>query len=63
VVDGFLLVVSADTTPRKLVEESLNIMPQEKVVGIVFNRDAHPLSGYYGYYGRYYGNPRQPDKA
>lgn len=55
VVDGFLVVVSADSTPRKLLEESLNILPAEKVVGIVFNRDARPLSGYYGYYGRYYG--------
>jgi capsular exopolysaccharide synthesis family protein len=55
VVDGFLLVVSADSTPRKLLEEALNVLPEGKVVGIVFNRDARPLSGYYGYYGRYYG--------
>lgn len=55
VVDGFLLVVSADSTPRKLLEEALNVLPAEKVVGIIFNRDARPLSGYYGYYGRSYG--------
>ena len=55
VVDGFLLVVSADSTPRKLLEEALNVLPAEKVVGIVFNRDARPLSGYYAYYGRRYG--------
>ena len=55
-VDGFLLVVAADSTPRKLLEEALNILPAEKVVGIVFNRDARPLSGYYRYYGRHYGD-------
>jgi len=55
VVDGFLLVVSADSTPRKLLEEALNVLPAEKMIGIIFNRDPRPLSGYYGYYGRYYG--------
>lgn len=55
VVDGFLLVVSADSTPRKLVEEAMNVLPEDKVVGIIFNRDVSPLSGYYGYYGRTYG--------
>jgi len=55
VVDGFLLVVSADRTPRKLLQEALNVLSEESVVGIIFNRDARPLSGYYGYYGRYYG--------
>lgn len=56
VVDGFLLVVSANGTPRKLLEEALNILPPEKTIGIVFNRDPRPLSGYYGHYGHYYGN-------
>lgn len=63
VVDGFLVVVSADITPRKLLEEALNVLPAESVVGIVFNRDPRPLSGYYGYYGRTYGGrngSRQP---
>lgn len=55
VVDGFLMVVSADSTPRKLLEEALNVLPADLVVGIVFNKDARPLAGYYGYYGRYYG--------
>jgi len=55
VVDGFLVVVLADSTPRKLLEEAFNVLPAEKVVGIIFNRDTRPLSGYYGYYGRSYG--------
>lgn len=60
-VDGFLLVVAAHTTPRKLVEESLSAMDPSKVLGFVFNNDDHPVSGYYGeYYVQRYsprGNP------
>lgn len=46
-VDGLLLVVSAHKTPRKLVEESLNLLDSSNVLGIVFNRDDHPLLGYH----------------
>ncbi|MBI4609195.1 MAG: CpsD/CapB family tyrosine-protein kinase [Candidatus Rokubacteria bacterium] len=52
-VDGFLIVVAANRTPRKLVEESLNLIEPNKVVGFVFNRDDRPLSGYYAYYYGY----------
>src|SRR6266545_2045395 len=45
-VDGFLLVVAAHRTPRRLVEEALNVMEPAKVIGLVFNRDDRPLSGY-----------------
>ncbi|HET9481989.1 MAG TPA: CpsD/CapB family tyrosine-protein kinase [Candidatus Polarisedimenticolia bacterium] len=62
-VDGFLLVVSAGRTPRKLLEEALNVLPAEKVAGIIFNRDARPLSGYYGYYDRHYGGHRPYGKS
>ncbi len=37
VVDGFLVVVKADATPREKLEETLNLMTQEKVLGLVFN--------------------------
>lgn len=37
-VDGYLLVVSADHTPRKALEETLNQMTPEKTLGIVFNQ-------------------------
>lgn len=53
-VDGFLVVVAAHKTPRKLVEEALNLLDRAKIVGLVFNGDNRPLSGYY-YYG--YGRP------
>jgi len=52
-VDGFLLVVGAHRTPRKLLEETLNAIEGNKVVGIVFNGDRRPLSGYGKYYRAY----------
>ena len=58
-VDGVVLVVSAHRTPRKLVTEALNMINRSKLVGVVFNRDDQPLSGYYGYYG-YYGSTERP---
>jgi len=46
-VDGVLLVVSANQTARKLLAEALNMLDASKVLGIVFNRDTRPLFGYY----------------
>jgi capsular exopolysaccharide synthesis family protein len=54
VVDGYLVVVAAARTPRKLVGEALNLLPPEAVLGLVFNRDEHPLFGYYSRYCRSY---------
>jgi len=45
-VDGFLVVVAAHKTPRKLLEEALNLTEPAKVIGLVFNGDERPLSGY-----------------
>src|SRR5262245_3102396 len=52
-VDGFLLVVGASRTPRKLVEETLNEIEPGKVCGIVLNCDRRILSGYSKYYRAY----------
>lgn len=52
-VDGFLIVVSAHRTPRKLVEEALNVLEPSKVVGFVFNNDSRSWAAY-GYY--HYGH-------
>ena len=52
-VDGFLVVVAANKTPRKLLAEALNVLEPAKVIGLVFNGDRRPLSGYYGYYASY----------
>ena len=54
VVDGMLLIVSANKTPRKLLEEALNELDATKVVGIVFNNDERPLYGYDNNYRRYF---------
>jgi len=51
-MDGFILVVRAHRTPRKLLEEALSLSDPQKLLGLVFNRDDRPLSGYYrGYHG------------
>jgi len=56
-VDGFLLVVAAHHTPRRLVSEALNVVDRGKMLGIVFNGDDHPPPSFYGYYGRYSAGP------
>ena len=48
-VDGFLLVVGAHKTPRRLVADALNLLDLAKVIGVVFNGDRRPLSNYYGF--------------
>jgi capsular exopolysaccharide synthesis family protein len=53
-VDGFLLIVGAHKTPRRLVADAVGALDPAKVIGIVFNGDRQPLSGHYGYYHHYY---------
>jgi succinoglycan biosynthesis transport protein ExoP len=54
-VDGVLMIVAANQTPRKLLGEALNLLDPAKVLGIVFNRDAKPMFGYYdAYYKDYF---------
>jgi capsular exopolysaccharide synthesis family protein len=55
-IDGLLMVVAAHRTPRKLVEEGLNLVDPSKVLGLVFNGDDRPFSGYSAYYYAY-GRP------
>lgn len=55
-VDGLLMVVAAHRTPRKLVEEGLNLLEPSRVIGLIFNGDDRPFSGYYGHYYSY-GHP------
>jgi protein-tyrosine kinase len=56
VVDGFLLVVRAGSTPRRLLAEALDALEPTKVLGLVFNGDERPLAGYYGRYRSYYAS-------
>jgi protein-tyrosine kinase len=48
-VDGYLIVVTCHRTSRKLLAEALNVMEPEKVVGLVFNGNDRPLSGFRDY--------------
>lgn len=53
-VDGFVVVVAAHRTPKRLVEAALSAVEPAKMIGLVFNRDDRPLSGYYvRAYGEY----------
>jgi capsular exopolysaccharide synthesis family protein len=49
-IDGLLVVVAAHKTPRKLLEEALNIIDPTKMLGLVFNNDDRPVFGYHSYY-------------
>jgi Mrp family chromosome partitioning ATPase len=53
-VDGYLLVVSARSTPRKLVGEALNVLDPASVIGLVYNRDDRPIFGFYRSHYRQY---------
>jgi len=54
-VDYFLMVVSAHRTPRPMLEEALDLIGPEKLLGMVFNRGDLMPRRYYGYYR--YGLP------
>ena len=57
-VDGVVLVVASDHTPRALLEAALDILDPRKVVGLVFNGYDHLLSGRYANsYVGYYAQP------
>ena len=45
-VDGVIVVVAADRTPRKMLAAALELLDPASVAGIVFNADNSPLFGY-----------------
>lgn len=45
-VDGVILVVAAERTPRQMLAAALDQLDPSKVVGIVFNNDSSPLFSY-----------------
>ncbi len=47
------MVVAAHRTPRELVAEGLDLLEPATVIGLVFNGDSRPHSGYYGRYLAY----------
>ncbi|PYQ34274.1 MAG: hypothetical protein DMF57_06820, partial [Acidobacteria bacterium] len=54
-IDGFLIVVAADKTPRKLLEETLLSLGPTKILGLIFNGESYRHSRYGKYYYAYYG--------
>jgi capsular exopolysaccharide synthesis family protein len=57
--DGYLVIVAAHKTPRKLLLEGLALLDPSKVVGVLFNGDDRPLSNHYGYYAYYHPGSRE----
>jgi capsular exopolysaccharide synthesis family protein len=49
-VDGFLMLVTAHKTPRRLLTEALGAIDPTKMFGLVFNADDRASARYYGYY-------------
>jgi len=54
-VDGVILVVMADQTPRESVRNALSFIGREKVIGVVFNKVDIKRSSYYS--GYHHGYP------
>ncbi len=55
-VDGIILVVQCGHTPLNILEEVIQNLDKEKILGAVVNRYDMPSSRYYGYkkYSKYY---------
>ncbi len=51
VVDGIILVVRAETTPKRAVEQTIDMLGTEKVLGFVLNGVQQTFQPYYQYYG------------
>ncbi len=51
-VDGVLLVVKFRSTPRKLIEETVEIVGKDKIIGVIVNRASDHASTY-GQGGKY----------
>jgi capsular exopolysaccharide synthesis family protein len=52
VVDGFLVVVAAHKTNRRLIKEALSVVDPTRILGLVFNVDDAKRATYAAYSGR-----------
>lgn len=61
-IDGALLVISANTTPYPLVQKAVEAIGPQRVLGIILNRVDRAIAHEYGYYGyhRYYDREPRP---
>jgi Mrp family chromosome partitioning ATPase len=53
VVDGIILVVMADRTPKESIQKSVKLIDRQKIIGVVFNRVDLRQSKYYSKYDYY----------
>jgi len=53
-VDGVLLVVMAQRSPRQAVLNGLRNLERDRILGVVFNGFSEPLKSYRRYYSGYY---------
>ena len=53
-VDGVILVVMAQRSPRAVVSKTIDNLGREKILGVVFNGYSQDIKGYYKYYKKYY---------
>ncbi|MGB9699178.1 MAG: CpsD/CapB family tyrosine-protein kinase [Thermodesulfobacteriota bacterium] len=55
IVDGIILVVMADKSPRAAIRKAINDIPKDKILGVVFNqKELKPTKYYSEYYYRKY---------
>ena len=62
-IDGYLVVVAAHRTPRRMLTEALNLLDAAKIIGVMFNGDDRPLNSYSGYYAYHPPPPSGSGKA
>ena len=53
-VDGVIVVVAAGKTPKNIVNETIEQIGKENIIGIVLNYSEQALKRYYGYNKSYY---------
>jgi capsular exopolysaccharide synthesis family protein len=54
-VDGVILVVMANRTPRESIKRAIQSIDKQKIIGVVLNQREVKASGYYSnYYHKYY---------
>jgi len=58
-MDGLVVIVTAHKTPRKLLENALNMLEGAPVIGIIFNRDDKARAGYRRDYRGYFPRARR----
>jgi Mrp family chromosome partitioning ATPase len=54
-VDGVILVVMADRTPKESIKRAIRSIDKQKIIGVVLNQKEVKASSYYSnYYHSYY---------